>query len=982
MSGRDPKGLSRRQVLAAGAMGVAAAALDLGPLTKDAVASPTDAVAASTDAAQLAVRTTGTTLAGTVRAPDVLLGRYGKVVAGPPEPHKVLPELALTGAPAVSRPLIAFAHMSDLHIIDDKSPTRLEELDNYVDDGYVFGSAYRPHEMLSAHMTDAAVRAVANVEFGPATGLQLRLALITGDSADNCQLNETSLYIGLLDGSIVTPRSGGTAEEDVSGDGLKWGDDVITPGARFWRAHFWHPEGAEDPFNPGTVDAYRRAGFPVVPGMLAAARRQFQAHGLGIIPWYAAFGNHDRNIQGNLGQDKIYAGNLAKDHAIGDRKILTSRDPLNTPAPANGQPDTVDMFSYLWDRVESAPVTLDYSRRILSRQEWINQHFSTTSHPQGHGFTLNVDQAYYAIPYGDADLVRFICLDTTKNDSSSGEISAAQMTWLEGQLRASSSRYFTLDWHTQTQPGVPDKLIVVYGHHNIDSIDNGSQLKTLLLRYPNVIMFVNGHTHSNNIWARSRPSIAGTGGFWEINTASHIDWPIQSRIIEVAEGDGILSIFTTMVDIDAPLDFAGDVSNPRSLAALGRELAANDLQEHMRRDGVDTRSGIARDRNTQLLLPMPFKLPANPVRVAIARDRFGYNNLFMLNESGRSFGTRELGELGDTWSVGSGGQRYLQLDGLFSSLAAESNSADGSIEFVGLQPDSVIIDRRGNSTASLDPIWSNALVIDGRLTSVSLAHNVSGTVDLFGTNQQGNVWTRRRANGVWSGWTQLDGSMQTVAAEADGQGNIWLFGIGNDGRVYQRNQQTPGGALTAWTLALGNFFLRSIAVTTQADGRLLLVGSDHLGRLWWAQQTAVGSTSWHGPVGLDSLQVGYAHSVAAERGYGGRIHIAAINNANRVFSRKQITANSNDGWGVWSILPPLVAETFAVPNVKFMTTYDADNYLRTHTGYFHLGNQTPFKVLTPDRNGKIVFQTPEAGTLATVGAAISVGVGVYTGGGF
>ena len=57
------------------------------------------------------------------------------------------------------------------------------------------------------------------------------------------------------------------------------------------------------------------------------------------------------------------------------------------------------------------------------------------------------------------------------------------------------------------------------------------------------------------------------GGFWEISTASHIDWPIQSRIIEIAaspeaqqagefggaSGPATISIFTTMVDIDAPL---------------------------------------------------------------------------------------------------------------------------------------------------------------------------------------------------------------------------------------------------------------------------------------------------------------------------------------------------------------------------------------------------------------------------------------------
>ena len=53
--------------------------------------------------------------------------------------------------------------------------------------------------------------------------------------------------------------------------------------------------------------------------------------------------------------------------------------------------------------------------------------------------------------------------------------------------------------------------------------------------FPNVIALVDGHTHANKITPHSRPASSQIGGgFWEISTASHIDWPIQSRIIEIA----------------------------------------------------------------------------------------------------------------------------------------------------------------------------------------------------------------------------------------------------------------------------------------------------------------------------------------------------------------------------------------------------------------------------------------------------------------
>ena len=68
----------------------------------------------------------------------------------------------------------------------------------------------------------------------------------------------------------------------------------------YYDPHYWHPDGTP-PARPTAEDDLPRSerGFPVVPGLLDAARRPFQAQGLSI-PWYSAFGNHDGLSQGNF----------------------------------------------------------------------------------------------------------------------------------------------------------------------------------------------------------------------------------------------------------------------------------------------------------------------------------------------------------------------------------------------------------------------------------------------------------------------------------------------------------------------------------------------------------------------------------------------------------------------------------------------------------------------------------------------------------
>ena len=166
-----------------------------------------------------------------------------------------------------------------------------------------------------------------------------------------------------------------------------------------------------------------------------------------------------------------------------------------------------------------------------------------------------------------------------------------------------------------------DRVVVVTSHHTVDTMTNplvgtggdaedrgcsATRWRRCVLQHPQVVAWVNGHTHRNQVWAHRRAD--GTGGFWEINTAAHVDWPQQSRLIEVADNrDGTLSVFATMVDHAGPAAYGGRLTDPVPLAGLARELSANDWQER------DTdRRGATDARNVELLVRAPAFLALTP----------------------------------------------------------------------------------------------------------------------------------------------------------------------------------------------------------------------------------------------------------------------------------------------------------------------------------------------------------------------------------
>ena len=497
-----------------------------------------------------------TTLAQTLGPGSANKLGYRPVITRPGEPRIVRTDIATRTGKAKSRTsLVNFVHLTDQHIVDVQSPSRVEFLDRYNDGecaGMPFASAYRPQEAASARITDAMLKRLREIGYSPVTGVPIQATIATGDNTDNQQLNELDLFIGLMDGSEVNPDSG----DPKRYEGVQASGDP----------NYWHPD-------PKVPDIYKtKFGFPDAPGFLEKALASFEAVGAGV-PWYTCFGNHDGLVQGNApanpGFDRIGTGGTK---VVG---ILPGANPCGDfAAPTVVGP--------------SQPTTPDESRRFVSRQEWITKHLESKGLPYGHGLTKqNADSTtlYYT---ADVGAVRWIVLDTVNPGGyADGSIGQRQLDWLRERL---------------TEAQAERKLVMLFSHHGPRSLNNPAQTADPLdpaandlPRYETdavlevvngfscVIAWVNGHSHNNVITPQ--------GTWWDIGTAAHIDWPPQSRLIEVVDNhDGTLSIFATMVDhADDPI------------VSFARELTGNDPQA-----GFAGGTGKPEDRNVELPLKHPF----------------------------------------------------------------------------------------------------------------------------------------------------------------------------------------------------------------------------------------------------------------------------------------------------------------------------------------------------------------------------------------
>lgn len=505
---------------------------------------------------------------------------------GPGEPHLVREDLGVRARPgriAARTSVLYFAQHTDAHICDAQSPGRLEAGERLAWLAAGTDAGHRPQEHSTVQVLDQMVRATNAVSISPDTGAPMAFCVQTGDNTDNRELCELRWFIDTLDGAAVTPNTGSDRYEGVQADrSLSW---------------VYHPE---DP----SRDPYGRFGFPRLPGLLSSVLRTVDTVGL-EMPWLAVMGNHDAVFQGTFGR-------------LGPVRL----DELEVRLAAGGR-KPVSLLGYVWDTarvslggsdgardgdvaVTRAPagwrtVTADRANRMpVDTRRYVEEFFRTSPDPGpiGHGFTranVAAGTAYWSRTVGDRVLL--VGLDTNNHTAGSeGRLGPVQFGWLRG----------VLDDH-------PERHVVVFSHHNSTTITNGTddasdpgeafdgaRLVELLAAHPGVVAWVNGHNHENRIRAHRGSGVET--GFWELTTASCVDFGQQCRTVELLDnGDGTLSLLSTVLDHAAPPLIhppADGHFTPVQLASLSREFAANDARWY---DPFD-QLGRPEDRNVELLI--------------------------------------------------------------------------------------------------------------------------------------------------------------------------------------------------------------------------------------------------------------------------------------------------------------------------------------------------------------------------------------------
>lgn len=282
-----------------------------------------------------------------------------------------------------------------------------------------------------------------------------------------------------------------------------------------------------------------------------------------------------------------------------------------------------------------------------------------------HGYTRrNIDLNVLYYTFKISDKVTGIMLDSCNPNGNlenqdlapNGSLGSIQISYLEQELNKRHSTYYNNQGEL-VRTNNKDELIMIFCHHTIETMNNtftspttfdndpervdGKVFTSILWRYPNITALVCGHTHKHDIKFYPNPT-GKSQGFVMINTASHIDWPQQSRIIEVGENcNGTISIYTTVINHLSPANskraiFPNKCCSSRSscsnnstessnccdksensekiycdkystteIASISRELSYNDVFIVNKFDDGENRSGTPLDRNVEIIMYNP-----------------------------------------------------------------------------------------------------------------------------------------------------------------------------------------------------------------------------------------------------------------------------------------------------------------------------------------------------------------------------------------
>ena len=612
MDDNDPHNYSRRAFIASGALGLAT--LSLAGCNKVPTRSPAPPPASP----QRTPSQTDIAAYTTLKARLVLGNKvdpkkpYRRLASGDGQPLVLREELCRANPNRTNTrtTLAAFGHITDTHILDPTSPahTTLTFLKKPAALAQKKTHYFRPQDTLTVQVMDAMVRKLNDVKAGPVTGRPFDFYVSTGDSSDNRGANEVHAFIDVMNG-IKTSAFGFPGKSTSMQSPIELPQDF----ARF----IWQPVPSK--VATGSRVWQETHGFPVAKHLLDNASEPVATAGA-TVPWFSGFGNHDQLAHGGASELETPIENFYAALAVSDKLIMglpkgsTYADfekKLNTST----QPQIKELLKTMPGRTVAASA----ERRPLTKTEFMSAHWISPGPcgPVGHGFTaenIRKGTAYYSFQLAKG--IIGLMLDTTDpTGGGKGSIASEQAAWLEEELTKVSSVSFSKDGR-RIEKDVENQMVVLFSHHpsvsfgplrtpthDSSAINNPKSVYALLGRFPNVVLWLNGHYHNNHVWPRK--STRGNHAFWEINTASHIDFPQQARTVEIIDNnDGTLSIAGIMVDHSDAIKL--DYSKPFSAA----QLAAFSAELAMNRPGLDvaerTSSSKDEDQNVELLLKKPF----------------------------------------------------------------------------------------------------------------------------------------------------------------------------------------------------------------------------------------------------------------------------------------------------------------------------------------------------------------------------------------
>ncbi|MDO9324427.1 MAG: TIGR03768 family metallophosphoesterase [Methanoregula sp.] len=472
---------------------------------------------------------------------------YGKWKFGPGLPYQrrediLRPGYNNTSVVGTAR-LLNYFTITDIHITDEESPVSAIFLGYKNPTQPSASSAYSPVMMLTTQNFDAVVQTINAFHLKKPFDFGISL----GDTDNSDQYNELRWYIDVLDGKVINPDSG-----------VK--DDPV----------------------PGPYNDYQDP---------------FKAAGLNsTIPWFQTLGNHDHFYTGFLAPNDYFRNALIGTNIINLGYVFTNSLGMDSRGYYMG---SIDGRTQYGDIIGVGPVgsftsppqvlAADPNRRSITESQWMAEFFNTTSKPVGHGFDQsNVDAGFACYSFDPkADIpIRVIVLDDTQADTDPinpeslgmghATLDMARYNWLVSELERGKAE---------------NKLMIISAHIPIGVSAPGSdagwnpvapiteqQLIAKLHTYPNLLLWISGHRHVNQItpFNSTDPVNYPEQGFWEVETSSLRDLPQEFRMFEIVRNsDNTVSIITT--DVDPAVRAGTPAAQSRSYGVAAQQLFSDPL---------------------------------------------------------------------------------------------------------------------------------------------------------------------------------------------------------------------------------------------------------------------------------------------------------------------------------------------------------------------------------------------------------------------